>query len=263
MTVREYQTVELKIKNRVARVFLDRPDVRNAFNEVMIEDLIHVIERVEKDESVRVLVLTGKGSVFCAGADLHWMKKMKEFTFEENYRDALRLAELMSRLYNTPKPTIAKVNGASIGGSNGLLAACDIAIASDNAVFSLSEVKIGLVPACIGPYVLKKIGESACRELFLTGERIGAERAKELGLVNEVVPYEELTERIEEIVASLLSSGPYALAVSKELLTRIPTMSTAEIKEYTARLIAELRSGDEAQEGMAAFFEKRKPKWAE
>jgi methylglutaconyl-CoA hydratase len=263
MAEREYETVEVKIEDRVARVSLDRPDVRNAFNEVMIEDLIRVIERIEKDDSVRVVILTGKGSAFCAGADLHWMKKMKNFTFEENYQDALRLAELMFRLYNTPKPTIAQVNGASIGGSNGLLAACDIAIASDQAVFSLSEVKIGLVPACIGPYVLKKIGESSCRELFLTGERIGANRAKELGLVNEVVPHDDLAERVDEIVSSLISSGPYALAVSKKLLTSIQSMSTAEIKEYTARCIAELRSGNEAQEGMSAFFEKRKPTWAD
>jgi methylglutaconyl-CoA hydratase len=263
MAEREYETVEVKIEDRVARVSLDRPDVRNAFNEVMIEDLIRVIERIEKDDSVRVVILTGKGSAFCAGADLHWMKKMKNFTFEENYQDALRLAELMFRLYNTPKPTIAQVNGASIGGSNGLLAACDIAIASDQAVFSLSEVKIGLVPACIGPYVLKKIGESSCRELFLTGERIGANRAKELGLVNEVVPHDDLAGRVDEIVSSLISSGPYALAVSKKLLTSIQSMSTAEIKEYTARCIAELRSGNEAQEGMSAFFEKRKPTWAD
>jgi methylglutaconyl-CoA hydratase len=257
----KFETVEVKVENKVAWVALNRPDVRNAFNEVMIEDLIKVLDHVEEDDSVRVMVLTGNGKAFCAGADLNWMKKMKSYTFEENYDDALRLAELMFRLYRLPKPTVARVNGASIGGSNGLVAACDIAIASHRAEFSLSEVKIGLVPACIGPYLLKKVGESACRELFLSGERISADQAKALGLVNDVVTHVNLTKRVQEKVSNLLTSGPHALAVSKELLSTISRISLAEAKDYTARVIAELRSGDEAQEGMAAFLEKRKPTW--
>ena len=256
-----FETVELRLENKVAWVALNRPDVRNAFNEVMIEELIRVLEQVEKDASVRVLVLTGNGKAFCAGADLNWMKKMKGFSYEENYADALRLAELMFRLYNLPKPTVARVNGASIGGSNGLVAACDIVIASHKAEFSLSEVKIGLVPACIGPYLLKKIGEKACRELFLSGERISADQARDLGLVSDVVTHINLTKRVEERISSLVTSGPNALAVSKELLGRISFMPLEEAKDYTARVIAELRSGDEAQEGMTAFLEKRKPKW--
>jgi methylglutaconyl-CoA hydratase len=256
-----FETVQLKIEDRVAWVALDRPDVRNAFNEVMIAELIQVLDGVGKDDSVRVMVLTGKGKAFCAGADLNWMKKMKDFTVEENYRDALELAELMYKLYHLPKPTIAAVNGASIGGSNGLVAACDMAIASHRAEFSLSEVKIGLVPACIGPYLLKKTGEAACRELFLSGERISAGRARELGLVNDVVTHVNLTARVREKVSNLLTSGPHALAVSKDLLGRISEMPLSEAKDYTARVIAELRTGDEAQEGMAAFLEKRKPDW--
>jgi methylglutaconyl-CoA hydratase len=257
----KFETVEVKLKNMVAWVALNRPDVRNAFNEVMIEDLIKVLDQVEKDDSIRVLVLTGNGKAFCAGADLNWMKKMKNFTVEENYQDALRLAELMFKLYNFPKPTIARVNGASIGGSNGLIAACDIAIASHRAEFSLSEVKIGLVPACIGPYLLKKAGEGACRELFLSGERISAEKARALGLVNDVVTHVNLTKRVEEKISNLLTSGPHALAVSKELLGKISFMPLEEAKDYTARVIAELRAGDEAQEGMTAFLEKRRPGW--
>jgi len=167
-----YKTIEVDIDKRVARVVLNRPDVRNAFDEVMIEELIQALERLEKDNSVRVVILTGNGRAFCAGADLNWMKKMKNFTYEENYDDALRLAELMYRLYMLPKPTIARVNGASIGGSNGLVAACDIVIASHRAEFSLSEVKIGLVPACIAPYVIRRTGEGRARQFFLTGERI-------------------------------------------------------------------------------------------
>ncbi len=257
-----YETVEVRLDGSVARVALDRPDVRNAFNEVMIEELIRVIDDVEKSDTVRVLVLTGKGNVFCSGADLNWMKKMKNFTYEENYEDALRLAELMYRLYSLPKPTIASVNGASIGGSNGLVAACDIAIASHRAEFSLSEVKIGLVPACIGPYLVKSIGEKACRDLFLTGERISADKARELGLVNDVVTHANLDRRVDEKISNLLTSGPHALAVSKELISSMPAMSLDEAKKYTAKMIAELRSGDEAQEGMTAFLERRRPKWS-
>ena len=256
-----FETVELKTENQVAWVALNRPEVRNAFNEVMIAELLQVLDRVESDDSVRVLVLTGNGKAFCAGADLNWMKKMKDFTVEENYKDALELAELMYKLYHLPKPTIARVNGASIGGSNGLVAACDIAIASHRAEFSLSEVKIGLVPACIGPYLLKKTGEAACRELFLSGERISAAQAKELGLVNEVVTHVNLTTRVREKISNLLTSGPHALAISKDLLGRISEMPLSEAKDYTARVISELRTGDEAQEGMTAFLEKRKPDW--
>lgn len=256
-----FETLEVKSKNNVAWVALDRPDVRNAFNEVMIEELIGVLDQVAEDSSVRVLVLTGNGKAFCAGADLNWMKKMKDFSYKENHADALRLAELMFKLYNLPKPTVARVNGASIGGSNGLVAACDIAIASHRAEFSLSEVKIGLVPACIGPYLLRKVGEKACRELFLSGERISADQARSMGLVNDVVTHANLTRRVEERISGLMTSGPNALAVSKELLSKISFMPLEEARDYTARVIAELRSGDEAQEGMTAFLEKRKPKW--
>ena len=258
-----FQTIEVRREDKVAWISLNRPDVRNAFNEVMIGELIQAIDAVQEDDAVRVVVLTGKGKAFCAGADLNWMKKMKAFTYEENLKDALELAELMFRLYHLPKPTIARVNGASIGGSNGLVAACDIAIASHRAEFSMSEVKIGLVPACIGPYVLKKVGENACRALFLTGERISADQAKAAGLVNDVVTHSNLSKRVEEKVSSLITSGPHALAVSKELINKISFMSLEEAKEYTARVIAELRSGDEAQEGMAAFLEKRRPGWVE
>jgi len=257
-----YETIVMDVRDKVARVALNRPEVRNAFNDAMIADLTHALQEIARDGSVRAVVLTGNGSSFCSGADLNWMKKMKSFSVEENYRDAMRLADLMYMLYSLPKPTIARVNGASIGGSNGLVAACDIVIASHRAEFSLSEVKIGLVPACIGPYLVKRIGEAACRDLFLTGQRISADQAKALGLANDVVTHDNLDQRVNEKVSNLLTGGPHALAVSKELLSKVSSMPLAEAREYTARMIADLRCGDEAQEGMAAFLEKRKPRWA-
>ena len=257
-----YETIVMDVRDKVARVARKRPEVRTAFNDAMIADLTRALSDISRDESVRVVVLTGNGSSFCSGADLNWMKKMTSFSVEENYRDAMRLADLMYMLYNLPKPTIARVNGASIGGSNGLVAACDIVIASHRAEFSLSEVKIGLVPACIGPYLVKRIGEAACRDLFLTGQRISADQAKALGLANDVVTHDNLDQRVNEKVSNLLTGGPHALAVSKELLSKVSSMPLAEAREYTARMIADLRCGDEAQEGMAAFLEKRKPRWA-
>jgi len=257
-----FERIEVAIEDRVAWISLNRPDVRNAFDDVMIRELDQALADLARNNDVRVVVLTGKGRAFCAGADLNWMKRMKDFSYDENLEDALALANLMYRLYNLPKPTIAMVNGASIGGSNGLVAACDMAIASHKAEFSLSEVKIGLVPACIGPYLMRKIGERACRELFLSGDRISADEAKRLGLVSDVVTHAHLRRRVEERIASLLTSGPHALAVSKDLIARLPTLSLDEAREYTARVIADLRCGDEAQEGMKAFLEKRKPDWA-
>jgi len=258
----KYETIKVEVRDRVARVALDRPEVRNAFNDVMIGDLTRALGEIGREPSIRVVVLTGNGSSFCSGADLNWMKKMKAYSVEENFRDAMQLADLMFMLYSLPKPTIARVNGASIGGSNGLVAACDIVIASHRAEFSLSEVKIGLVPACIGPYLVKRIGEAACRDLFLTGQRISADQARALGLVNDVVTHDNLDLRVDEKVSNLLTSGPRALAMSKELLSKVPSMPLEEARAYTARMIADLRCGDEAQEGMAAFLEKRKPRWA-
>jgi methylglutaconyl-CoA hydratase len=209
-----------------------------------------------------VAVLTGAGESFCAGADLNWMREIIRYSFDQNIEESRDLAELMLEIYTLSKPTVSGVNGAAIGGGNGLLAACDIVIASDRARFGLSEVKIGLVPAAISPYVIRRIGESASREYFLTGERFDARRALEIGLVNKVVPHAELDTKVREVVRLLLGSGPEAMASCKELLYRVPTMSLGEAKTYTAEVIARLRVSREGQEGMAAFLEKRKPPWA-
>lgn len=258
----KYQTVIFEKQDAVANVILNRPEVHNAFNEVMIKELTEVFEKISKDEHIRVVVLTGEGKSFCAGADLNWMKKVIDFSYEENFDDSFKLAQLFYLIYSLPKPTIAKVNGSAIGGGTGLVSVCDIVIASENAKFSLSEVKLGLVPACISPYVIRRMGESRCREFFLTGERLSAEKALKFGLVNEVVPSKDLDKAVDEKVKQLISSGPEALKCCKELLERVSLMNFDLATSYTAEVIAKLRISDEGQEGMNAFLEKRKPKWS-
>jgi len=257
------ETIEVLKENKILRVFLNRPDVHNAFNDVMISELQSVYDDAAKDDGIRVVVLTGRGKSFCAGADLHWMKGQIEYSFDENLEDALKLAELMYSIYHFPKPTIGRINGSTIGGGTGLTAVNDIVIASLDARFSLSEVKIGLVPACISPYVLKRMGEKNCREYFITGERLTAEKAKGTGLVNQVTEFENLDKVVDSYVQKILTSGPNAISVSKELVEKVPAMSIDDAKAYTAEVIAKLRVSEEGQEGMNAFFEKRKPAWAD
>jgi len=260
--VKEYQTILVSHDGPVWHIALNRPEVHNAFNEVMIRELQNVVDLAVDEDQTRVVVLTGKGRSFCAGADLNWMRRVKDYSYEENLEESLRLADLMHIIYTLPMPTIARVNGAAIGGGTGLLAACDVIIAAETAKFSLSEVKLGLVPAVISPYVIRRVGESRCRQLMLTGERFKADRAKRYGLVNTVVPIEDLDDAVQERVAQLLTSGPEALKTCKELLRRVPLMDFEEAKAYTAEVIARLRISREGQEGMAAFLDKRKPDWS-
>ncbi len=256
------ETILYVVENSVARITLNRPEIHNAFNDAMLVELIDVFKDIEKRKGeIRVVILTGNGKSFCAGADLHWMKKMIDYSYEENILDSNQVAECMYCLYTLPQPTIARVNGAAIGGGMGLVAASDIVVAQEDAVFSLSEVKIGLVPACISPYVVKRAGESKCREFFLSGKRISAKKALSAGLVNEVVPETELDSTVEKWTSLFLRNGPEALSVCKKLLEKVPGMSLDEAKGYTAEVIAKLRISEEGQEGMNAFIEKRKPKW--
>ena len=256
-----YQTIIFSQQDEIVRLRLNRPEVHNAFNSQMIAELDDALEKVMENKSLRVVVLTGQGKSFCAGADINWMREIIHYSYEQNLEESLHLAELLHKIYIFPKATVAIVNGTAIGGGTGFLSACDIAVASEEAKFGLSEVKIGLVPAAISPYVIRRIGESKAREYFLTGKRISARKALEIGLLNEVVPPEKLQEKEEEITRLLLSSGPEAIAACKELITRAPGMSFEETKTFTARMIANLRISEEGQEGMAAFLEKRKPKW--
>jgi methylglutaconyl-CoA hydratase len=256
-----YQTILFELKENVAYVTFNRPDVHNAFNDIMIRELITAFDELEDHEEVRAVVISGKGKSFCAGADLNWMRRVKDYSYEDNLKESLELSEMLFKIYASSKPTIAKVNGAAIGGGTGLVAVCDIALAADSAKFSFSEVKIGLIPACISPYVVKKCGEGRCREFFLTGERLTAERALNAGLVNTVVSLDDLDRAVGQYLDQLMSSGPQAIKKCKELLGKVPHMSYEEVKQYTAEVIAHMRKSDEGQEGMSAFLEKRKPNW--
>lgn len=256
-----FETIVAAREGKLFRITMNRPQIHNAFNATMIGELTKAFRQAGSDDGVRVVVLAGAGESFCAGADLNWMREIIRYSYEQNLKESLQIAELMKIIYELPKPTIARVNGAVIGGGNGLVSACDIVVAAEKARFGLSEVKIGLIPAAIGPYVIRRIGESAAHELFLTGERIDARRAREIGLVNKVVPDAELDDKVGDIIRQLLSSGPEAIAKCKELLRRVPGLSLEEAKGYTAEMIARLRTSPEGQEGMASFLEKRKPRW--
>ncbi|MFH1502143.1 MAG: enoyl-CoA hydratase/isomerase family protein [Candidatus Eisenbacteria bacterium] len=257
----EYTTLKTRVAAQVATVTLSRPEVKNAFNDVMLGELLEVYRGYNDDASVRAVVMTGEGNSFCAGADLNYMKKTATYTFEENVADGMVISDVMELIHKLRKPTIARVNGYAIGGGAGLMAANDIVVASDQAIISLSEVKIGLVPACISPYVIMRAGPGACREFFLTGERMKAEKAFRLGLVNAVVPHDELDDEIARLTGRIISSGPEALHVCKDLIDDVYEMPLEEAKGHTAKVIAEVRASDEGQEGMTAFLEKRKPGW--
>lgn len=250
----------------VLEVKLNRPDIRNAFNEKMIEELSRVFRNEAMDPSVRVVVLRGEGSVFCAGGDLNWMRKSIELSLEGNLQDTLTLTRMFETMNEFPKPLVGVIHGAAIGGGVGLVSVCDIVLAENETVFSLSEVRLGVVPACIGPFVISKIGASRARSLFISAERFKAEKAKEAGLVHEVFGTRaELDAHLKTLLGNLLECGPNAMAVAKQLVldltwpekrARIP-----DCIEHVARTLAELRVRPEAQEGVTAFLEKRKPRW--
>lgn len=250
----------------VATLTLHRPDVHNAFNAELIAELTEALERLGQDDDVRIVVLTGEGTSFSAGADLNWMRGMAEASEEENREDARRLARMLRTLNYLPKPTIARVNGAAFGGGVGLIACCDIAIGAAGAKFGLTEVKLGLVPATIAPYVIAAIGSRQARRLFLSAEIIDAEEAVRIELLHDVVPGEELSEAVNRQIGFILKNGPKALAMAKRLVDGVhgwDESKQAGVDESTSNLIAKLRVSEEGQEGLSAFLEKRKPSWAQ
>lgn len=258
----DYTTFKVAREDAVVRVTLDRPDVRNAFDEVMIEELSRLFDALAVSESARVVVLAGAGEVFCAGADLNWMKRTANFTYEENLEDARFFAKMMEKLYRLPQATVALVQGPCLGGGVGLASCCDVVVASRDAVFALREVFLGIAPATISPYVLRKIGERWGRDYMLTGRKFDAVRAHEIGLVDQVVDSDgDLDAAAERWTQRFLRVGPKALAATKALINSTAWARIEDVQDHLAEVIARLRASEEGQEGFAAFFEKRRPKW--
>lgn len=257
------QAAELTVDARgVATITLNRPAVHNAFDDLLIARLIELLQCSSGNPKVRVLVLAATGKSFSAGADLGWMRRMADAPRDDNIRDAQQLSALMETLNHFPAPTVARIQGPVMGGGVGLVACCDIAIAADNVFFALSEVKLGLAPAVISPYVISKIGVSQARRYFVTAERFPAQRAAAINLVHEVVPQAELDARAEQIVATLLNNGPVAMQRAKELVQVASTgPGTPGLRDYTADMIADLRASEEGKEGLRAFLEKSTPAW--
>lgn len=258
---RNYEHLRRTDEESVTTVALARPEAHNAINAALIEELARCFEKLAGEEGVRVVVLTGEGPSFCAGADIRYMRDTADLSYEENLEDARRLADMFRAVNELPKPVVAKVRGTAIGGGVGLVAAADIAVAEEGTRFAFSEVRLGIAPATIASFVVRKIGYSRARALFLTGERFDAERAREIGLVHAAVPEGDLDAAVERVVAQLLQGGPAAQAAIKELLRQVEATEPMEALGLMTQLIAELRMGQEGQEGLRAFLEKREPFW--
>ena len=258
----EYQTLTVGIIDKVATVTLNRPDVRNAFNEHTINELSIAFHELGRNEMVRAIVLAANGPAFCAGADLNWMKKMAAYSHEENEADAMQLAQMLRTIYLCPKPVVAKVQGDCYAGGMGLVAACDIAVAVQEANFCLSEVKLGLIPATISPYVIKAMGGNAARRYFLTAERFTAQEAHRIGFVHEVVVADALDAKVAEVLKALVGNSPNAVREAKVLVRDIAHRPVDDVLlADTALRIAHIRASGEGREGVQAFLEKRKPDW--
>jgi methylglutaconyl-CoA hydratase len=258
----KYNTIELIKEKDIATVWFNRPEIHNAFNQEMIAEIIQCFEHIKTDDAIRAVVIRGRGKSFCAGADLNWMRDVAKFSYHENYEESYQLSRCFYTIYTCPKPTIALVHGAAIGGANGLLASCDFAYCTNDTVFSLSEVKIGIVPACISPYIIKRTGEFTSRELMLTGLRFKGKSAEEYKLVNKSMPESDLEDKLTSILDLLRTSGPKAISHCKNLINKVVNhLSLDEALEYTAEIIADIRASEEGQEGMDAFLNKRKPNW--
>ncbi len=257
-----YQTLKLERQGAVATIWMDRPEVFNAFDEQLIAELAAACAELDADASARVVVLGGRGRHFSAGADLNWMRRAAAFTEDENRADARRFAAMLRRLAGMSKPTIARIQGAALGGGTGLAAACDIAVASRDASFATSEVRFGIIPAVISPYVLRAIGPRQALRYFQSAERFSAERAQQIGLVHEVCERDELDATVARLVEPLIAGAPLAQQAAKDLIAAIDGHAIDDaVSEETARRIAHQRASDEARDGIAAFLDKRSPSW--
>jgi methylglutaconyl-CoA hydratase len=255
-------TLDITHAGPVVRVTLNRPEVRNAFNEVMIQELTAWAESVRVGGDTRIAILQGAGRSFCAGADLTWMSRMVGYSREENVRDARAAGRMFDALNSIPVPLIGRVHGAALGGGAGLAAVCDIVVAAEDAVFGFTEAKLGIVPAVISPFTVAKIGQSAARELFLTAARFPAKRAREIGLIHVIAAEGSLDATIDVLAGELLTSGPEAIAGAKALIASVAGREPVAVGDLTAETIARHRVSREGQDGMRAFLEKRKAPWA-
>lgn len=246
----------------VAEVWLNRPEVRNAFNDGVVAELTQTFTELVAQDGLRAIVLAGHGKAFCAGADLSWMRSMSDYTWAQNHADASALAQMLWTLWSCPVPVIGRIQGDCYAGGVGLAAVCDVVVAAEGVHFCLSEAKLGLLPATIGPYVVRALGEAAARRYFLTAERFSATRAAQLGLVHEVVPAERLDAQVAEIVTALVANGPAAVKACKQLVKDVAGQPiTPLLREDTARRIADIRASAEGREGVRAFLDKREPSW--
>ncbi|MBL7685734.1 MAG: enoyl-CoA hydratase/isomerase family protein [Deltaproteobacteria bacterium] len=259
--MKKFETLLTENQNQVFTITLHRPEVHNAFNEVLIRELTEAVQEASKNKEIRAIVITGIGNTFCAGGDLNWMKKSATYTREENIEDAKKLHQMLLSIHHAPQPVLAKVNGPAFGGGVGLTAACDLSFAYKTALFSLSEVRLGLAPAVISPFVIRKIGLNRFREYSLTAERFSAMQAKEMGLVQHCGSPEEIDELIEAKIQMIKMGGPEALAQTKVLIEEVSSSSMEKAGEITGKFLADRRASAEGQEGITAFFEKRKAKW--
>jgi methylglutaconyl-CoA hydratase len=254
--------LQIERRGAVAWLWLNRPELRNALNDLVLHSISNSLKELEKDPSCRVVVLAGRGQAFCAGGDLSRMQQAAKMTRATSKAEAGRFAKLLYRMHTYPKPLIARVHGAAFAGGMGLVAACDLVVASEEAEFCLPEVRIGLVPAMISPYIVRAVGEQQARRYVLTGERLAAREAQRIGLVHECVAAAELDARVEKFAAQLAQAGPQALARAKKLLARVAQAAiTPKLSAATAAVLADVRAGEEAREGIRSFLEKRKPNW--
>lgn len=255
-------TLDIQIHGPVARVFLNRPEVRNAFNDGVVAELTQAFATLGADRALRAIVLGGHGKAFCAGADLSWMRRMADYSWEQNRADAEALAAMLWAGYSCPLPLVGRIHGDCYAGGVGLAAICDVRVAAEGVQFCLSEARLGLLPATIGPYVVRALGEPASRRYFTTAERFDAARALALGFVHECVPPAALDAKVDEIVALLVANGPAAVTACKQLVQDVAGRPiTAELRADTARRIADIRASDEGREGVLAFLDKREPAW--
>ena len=255
-------TLDIQIEGRVAKVFLNRPEVRNAFNDGVITELAETFSRLGQDPCVRVIVLGGHGKAFCAGADLNWMKSMAGYGWEDNRADATRLAEMLWAIYSCPLPVVGRLHGDCYAGGMGLAACCDVLVAAEGMHFCLSEARLGLLPATISPYVMRAMGEQAARRYFITAERFSAAQARAMGFVQELVAPDALDAKVDEIVALLVANGPAAVKACKRLVQDFAGREiTPDLRAETARRIADIRASNEGREGVQAFLNKREPAW--